>query len=135
MFGIKKVLPGLVMIVIVVGTSGCGTSKEEPTSQPSGAPGLANPASVYCEGLGYTLDLRTDDSGSYGVCIFPDGSECDEWDFLAGRCGQEYSYCEQHGFILEAEEGSNIGSCVFTDGSSCMELDYFEGRCEPQGNQ
>ena len=135
MVSIKKVLPGLLIVVIAVGISGCGVSNGEPTAQPTGASGLANPASVYCEGLGYKLELRTDDTGSYGVCIFPDGSECDEWDFLAGRCGQENSYCEQHGFVLEAEEESNIATCVFTDGSSCLELDYFEGRCEPVGNQ
>jgi len=93
--------------------------------------GIANPASVYCEGLGYELEMRTTDVGTSGICIFPDGSECDEWDFLSGRCGQEFSYCQTQGYKLISEEGSNIGICVFSDGSSCMELDYFEGRCEP----
>lgn len=135
MSDIKKLLIGAVIVMLAVGLSGCGTSKKEPANQPTAGAALANPASVYCEGLGYELELRTDDTGSYGVCIFPDGSECDEWDFIAGRCGQEHSYCVQQGFVLEAEAESNIGKCVFTDGSSCMELDYFEGRCEPAGNQ
>ncbi len=133
MSSIKKLLFGTVIVFMAIGLFGCGT--KEPTDQPVGGVGLANPASVYCEGLGYELELRTDDIGSYGVCIFPDGSECDEWDFLAGRCGQEHSYCAQQGFLIETEEESNIGKCVFTDGSFCMELDYFEGRCEPVGNQ
>jgi putative hemolysin len=135
MSNIKKSLFVVVIVILAVGLSGCGTTEKEAAGQPTAGPGLANPASVYCEGLGYELELRTDDTGSYGVCIFPDGSECDEWDFLAGRCGQENTYCAQQGFVIEAEEESNIGKCVFTDGSFCMELDYFEGRCEPAGNQ
>jgi putative hemolysin len=135
MSSIKKSLFEVMIVMLAVGLCGCGTLEKEATGQPTAGPGLANPASVYCEGLGYELELRSDETGSYGVCIFPDGSECEEWDFLAGRCGQEHSYCAQQGFLIEAEEESNIGKCVFTDGSFCMELDYFEGRCVPEGNQ
>jgi len=49
--------------------------------------GLPNPASVYCQEKGYTLEIRTaEDGGQMGVCIFPDGSECDEWAFYLGEC-------------------------------------------------
>lgn len=49
---------------------------------------LPNPASAYCEEQGYRVEIRTDDQGNqYGVCIFPDGSECDEWAFFRGECG------------------------------------------------
>ena len=48
---------------------------------------LANPAAVYCREQGYTLETRTDaDGGQYGVCIFPDGRECDAWAFYRGEC-------------------------------------------------
>ena len=48
---------------------------------------LANPASVYCEEQGGTLEIRTaDDGGQAGYCIFDDGSECDEWSFFRGEC-------------------------------------------------
>ncbi len=54
--------------------------------QSSGA-GLANPASVYCEAQGGTLEIRTDSTGGqYGVCKFADGSECDEWAFFRNEC-------------------------------------------------
>lgn len=54
---------------------------------PSGA-GLPNPASVHCREQGYLLEIRTDEEGNqHGVCIFPDGSECDEWAFFRGECG------------------------------------------------
>ena len=50
--------------------------------------GLPNPASVYCEEQGYRLEIPTDAEGNqFGVCAFPDGSECDEWAFFCGECG------------------------------------------------
>ncbi len=61
---------------------------EMPTSAPADAAGLPNPAAAYCEEQGYTHEIRTAADGSQsGVCIFPDGSECDEWAFFRGECG------------------------------------------------
>ncbi len=49
---------------------------------------LPNPASAYCEEQGYRVAIRTGDQGNqYGVCVFTDGSECDEWAFFRGDCG------------------------------------------------
>ena len=78
----KRTAWGFALILSTMIISGCGTATAEPTV------GLANPASVYCEGQGYTLEMRTSaDGGQYGVCIFPDGSECEEWAFYRGECG------------------------------------------------
>jgi putative hemolysin len=56
-----------------------------PTEQPMA--GIANPASVYCEENGGKLEIRADaDGNQYGICIFPDGSECDEWAYFRGEC-------------------------------------------------
>ena len=61
----------------------CGAEQTPPTAEAN----LANPASVYCEENGGMLKLRQDASGGVsGVCIFPDGSECDEWAFFRGEC-------------------------------------------------
>lgn len=50
--------------------------------------GIPNPAAVHCEDQGYSYEIRTaPDGGQYGVCIFPDGSECDGWAFFRGECG------------------------------------------------
>ncbi len=65
------------------------------------AVGEANPAAVYCDDLGYQYDIVTTSKGQVGVCMFPDGSSCDEWDFLSGKCGVEYSYCARQGYNLE----------------------------------
>jgi len=124
----KRILfVSLVLLAFLL--SGCSAQESTPEeAQP--AAGLANPASVYCQGLGYEEETRENDEGSYGVCIFPDGTECDSWDFLAGRCGQEHSYCVKQGFEITAND-TNIGTCTFADGSTCGELEYFQGECAP----
>lgn len=49
--------------------------------------GMANIASVYCVEQGFKSEIRTAPDGSQsGVCIFPDGNECDEWAFFRGEC-------------------------------------------------
>jgi hypothetical protein len=49
---------------------------------------MPNPASVYCVEQGFKSEIRTAADGSQtGVCIFPNGSECDEWAYLRGECG------------------------------------------------
>jgi putative hemolysin len=58
----------------------------EPTATPQQA-ALPNPASVFCEENGGRLDLRTGAGGGVaGVCVFPDGSECDEWAYFREQC-------------------------------------------------
>ncbi len=48
---------------------------------------MANPASVYCEQYGGKLEIRTDETGGQmGICIFADGSECEEWAYFRGEC-------------------------------------------------
>jgi len=64
------------------------------------APGMADPAAVYCHELGYEYQVVDGAKGQYGVCDFPDGSSCDAWRFLEGMCGQGYSYCAKQGYGL-----------------------------------
>jgi putative hemolysin len=48
---------------------------------------VANPASAFCEEQDGTVEIRTAEDGSQrGVCVFADGSECDEWAFYRGEC-------------------------------------------------
>ncbi len=49
---------------------------------------MPNPASVYCEQNGNKLEIQTASDGSQsGICVFPDGSTCDEWAYFRGECG------------------------------------------------
>jgi len=58
-----------------------------PQASPTPEANMPNPASVYCEENGGKLDLRQDASGGVaGICVFDDGSECDEWAYFRGEC-------------------------------------------------
>jgi putative hemolysin len=61
----------------------CTTVQHTPTS----AAGLANPASVFCRQNGGELEMRPDSAGNVaGICVFADGSECDEWAYFRAEC-------------------------------------------------
>ena len=47
---------------------------------------LANPAAEKCKADGLNSEARTNEAGAYSVCIFDDGSECDEWAYFRGEC-------------------------------------------------
>lgn len=69
---------------------------------------MANPAAIYCEELGYTYATRTGPAGQYSVCGLPDGTQCDAWDFLEGKCGAQYSLCERLGYTIRLmRDGQN----------------------------
>ncbi len=77
---------GLILASLVL--AACAAQGAQAPTPTSGEPGLPNPASAYCEEKGYRLEIRTAEDGSQsGVCVFPDGSECDEWAFYRGECG------------------------------------------------
>ncbi len=62
---------------------------------------MVNPASEYCVGVGGTLEIRAqEDGGQYGVCIFNDGLECEEWAFYNGDC--------QKGLINDEIKNENV---------------------------
>ncbi len=83
------------LVILIIGILllvGCNKPTEvvsTPITEKTGGH-IANPASVYCEKRGYQIVMRTVADGSQsGVCIFPDGSECDEWAFFRGECGPD----------------------------------------------
>jgi putative hemolysin len=103
-------MKGLLIIVTIIGVlliAACGAESTpepstfesplaEPTSAPEATPtadafesplGLPNPASKFCEDQGYTLEMREEAGGTAGYCLFPDGSECEEWAYYRGECG------------------------------------------------
>jgi len=47
----------------------------------NGNVGLANPASVFCIEQGGKLKPQTNDKGEYSICVLPDGSEMEEWEY------------------------------------------------------
>ena len=67
----------IAMLAIGVLTlSGCGKT-EAPVEENVE---IANPASVYCEENGWTLNLEE------WLCMFADGSYCEEWSYFRDEC-------------------------------------------------
>ena len=94
----KQLCMILVMAMVLCGLiAGCQPASSEETDQTpasgsSEGASLPNPASAYCLEQGYKHEIRTAADGSQsGVCIFPDGSECDEWAYYRSECGPDSS--------------------------------------------
>lgn len=81
----------ILAITIFLALTGCITTlekKPEPAVTSTAQAAIPNPASVFCEQNGNKLEIFTADDGSQsGVCIFQDGSTCDEWAYFRGECG------------------------------------------------
>jgi putative hemolysin len=80
-------------------TSSPSDPQPEPARPPNATPvvGLANPAANYCSEQGGRLEIQTtSDGGQIGVCLFNDGSLCEEWAFFRGECrpGDQYALPE-----------------------------------------
>lgn len=96
-------------------TAACGSGQG--TSAPE--QNMPNPASVYCEQNGGTLEFRQDAAGGVaGVCKFPDGSECDEWAYFRGECnpGDSVSTPEPSPSTTEPESPTGMESELASDG-------------------
>ena len=69
---------------------------------------LPNPAAVYCKQMSYEYRIVKTPQGESGECIFPNGQSCQEWEFLKGKCGQQYSYCIKNGYYIKTvSDGKN----------------------------
>ncbi|MCB1192861.1 MAG: DUF333 domain-containing protein [Leptospiraceae bacterium] len=44
------------------------------------------PAYQHCIKNNGKIRFEDKPGGTYGFCVFPDGSECDEWQFFRGEC-------------------------------------------------
>ncbi len=83
------VLSLLLLSLLLMACSSSGTIGAPPTPTIDQAK-LANPAAAYCQDQGYRYETRKDEQGNeYGICIFDDGSECEEWAYFRGECGAD----------------------------------------------
>ena len=77
--------------------------------------GIANPATIYCIELGYSHKIIETREGQVGICMFPDGSECDEWKFYSGECGAEFNYCAQNRYeTITMSDGNDPFSITYS---------------------
>ncbi len=109
------------------------------------APRLANPASQNCVAQGGRLVMETNPAGGqYGVCVFEDNLQCEEWALLRGQCrtgGIKVTgyatpaarFCAISGGSYTVTSGSNTaaerGNCALPGGRSCTAADFYAGTC------
>lgn len=102
--------------------AGCTSTGPEQTTTPTGtttpvtaAPtetetisGMPNPAAVWCQEQGYGYETKKDAAGNeYGVCIFGNGMEADEWAVYRAAMG---AYNETaNGTTVDVAKGDIVG--------------------------
>lgn len=116
--------------------------------------GMSNPASAHCKKKGGTVTMIDTPKGQVGVCIWRDGSRCEEWAFFRNQCAQgecrakdgicpkkkgvagmanpASQNCEKNGgqVKLVKDAKGQIGVCVFRDGSRCEEWRFLRDQCK-----
>jgi putative hemolysin len=126
-----------VIAIIGLAVGGSGASAQ--------APQLANPASQNCVARGGMLQIeRRPDGGQYGVCVFVDNYQCEEWALFRGECpvgGLRVTgyitaaarYCAITGGRYTVVSGDGAagekGSCALPGGKGCGADAYFAGTC------
>lgn len=69
--------------LIAAATLSACAGADNPKKLPEqGDVGMANPASVFCEQQGgKSVNRKDKDGNEYGVCVFSNGKEVDEWEY------------------------------------------------------
>jgi putative hemolysin len=133
--------PVAVLILVSFLAAACGPVT---TPEPESA-GMPNPASENCAEKGGTLSIeKRGDGGEYGVCVFEDNMQCEEWAMMRGECpvgGVKVTgfvtdaarYCGISGgdYVVTGESGTDKeeGTCTLPDGTKCDVWDYYNGKC------
>ena len=106
---------------------------------------LANPASQNCAAKGGKLTIeKNPKGGEYGVCVFADNLQCEEFAMLRGQCRtggikvMGYAtpaarYCAITGgrYAVVAKSGlaDEQGACSLPGGKVCTADAYYAGTC------
>jgi putative hemolysin len=84
----KRIIPFTILLMALTACTAFWVQRSESMGTNMPQANMPNPASVYCTQQGNKLEIRTAADGSQnGMCIFPDGSTCDEWVYFRGECG------------------------------------------------
>jgi len=129
-------------IGLLLTLSGC---QDTPEVQPSETPvdtepvSIANPASENCVTKSGRIEMRQNKKGEYGVCLFEDNRQCEEWALMRGDCpvgglkitGYENDaqiYCAITGGQVEGV-GTDTPMCKRIDGTLCNAQANLDGDC------
>ncbi len=149
MYKIPRALVSLLLAAAFIKACTAPEPVSQPTPAPTSAPNssLANPASVNCEKQGGKVSIQTrGDGGQFGVCIFQDNKQCEEWALFRGECpagglnitgyvtlAAQYCIITSGQYTVTANSGqaNEQGTCAFKNGKTCDAADYYNGKCNP----
>jgi hypothetical protein len=139
----------LAIMVVTCGAAACARKSAPPEAPPSTSPPpatqLANPASTHCVQEGGRLVIeRRPDGAEYGLCLFEDNRQCEEWALLRGECraggvritGYATSagrYCAitggSYAAVMNEAGQSEQDTCTLPGGKVCDAGEYYRGSC------
>lgn len=138
----KKTLIYIFLIIVLV-SAGIWYSKENRkidfSNNNQDSVGLTNPASENCIKSGGRLEMRKSKMGEYGVCLFEDNRQCEEWALFRGQCpvgGLKITGYENEAEIFCAITGGKVEGfdtktpmCKRIDGTYCVAQANLDGDC------
>jgi putative hemolysin len=142
-----------IVLLVVMISGACSKADTDSNSQPvtneKDSSYLPNPASVTCIKKGGEVVIeKRGDGGEYGICLFEDNRQCEEWAMLRGNCPvggikvtgyvtPAAQYCAITGGEYTITANSNMeneqGVCTFNKGEKCDVWKYYDGKCSPNG--
>ena len=146
---LSQALLSLALVAVFAGACAGPQPTPQPTPAPTSAPtsSIANPASVNCEKQGGRLSIQTrGDGGQFGICVFADNKQCEEWALFRGECPAgglnitgyvtlAAQYCVitggQYTVTANSNQANEQGQCAFKNGKTCDAADYYNGKCDP----
>jgi len=123
---------------------GCSVNSDRAINKPDSKVGIANPASTNCINRGGTLKIQKGGGGEYGICVFEDNRQCEEWALFRGECpigGKKITgyvttaaqFCVITGGSYNVTDHTDTkkeqGTCTFNNGKSCDAWNYYNGKC------
>ena len=133
----------LLLLVLSLLLTGClnnqGEQSQKETSEVKEITTLANPATTNCLEKGGQIVMKENKGGQYGVCLFEDNRQCEEWALLRGQCpvgGRKITGYEDEAQVYCAITGGEVQGlgtatpmCQRVDGTLCTVQANFDGEC------
>ena len=135
----------LALIFCTAVLCGCTVASDRAINKPDSNVGIANPASTNCINKGGILKIQKGGGGGeYGICVFKDNRQCEEWALFREECpigGKKITgyvtpaaqFCVITGGSYNVTGQTNTdkeqGTCTFNSGNICDVWDYYNGKC------
>ena len=141
----NKMITLIILTGLALLASACATQETTPPTEAIKPVGLPNPASQNCLDQGGELVIMTrGDGGQYGVCLFEDNRQCEEWALMNGHCPvgglkvtgyitEAAVYCAITGgtYAITGTDAAGVeqGSCTLPDETTCDVWEFYNGVC------